>query len=52
MYVCLVVMFTICLTLPVEEVIVRKLHYDIWCTYLDLKYNSLGMKQWKPRFNL
>ena len=43
MYICLVVMFTICLTLPVEVIV--KLHYDIWCTYLDLKYNSLGMKQ-------
>lgn len=43
MYVCLVVMFTICLTLPVEVIV--KLHYDIWCTYLDLKYNSFGMKQ-------
>ena len=43
MYVCLVVMFTICLTLPVEVTV--KLQYDIWCTYLDLNYNSLGMKQ-------
>lgn len=43
MYVCLVVMFTICLTLPVEVIV--KLQYDIWCTHLDLKYNSLGMKQ-------
>ena len=43
MYVCLVVMFTICLTLLFEVIV--KLHYDIWCTYLDLKYNSLGIKQ-------
>lgn len=43
MYVCLVVMFTICLTLPIEVIV--KLQYDIWCTYLDLKYNRLGMKE-------
>lgn len=36
-------MFTICLTLPVEVIV--RLQYDIWCTYLDLKYNRLGMKQ-------
>lgn len=43
MYVRRVVMFTICLTLPFEVIV--KLQCAIWRTYLDLKYNRLGMKQ-------